>query len=97
MKPKNQSTVGLLRAVEIAGSQVALGRALGHSQALVFKWLNSSNGLGPIYCVKIEQKFGVRRQDLRPDDWHLIWPELITAPAHKAQPAIDSVAAKEAA
>jgi hypothetical protein len=30
-------------------------------------------------CVVIEAKSEqkVRRWDLRPDDWHLIWPELI--------------------
>lgn len=34
---------------------------------------------GPEYCVAIEQATGgvVRRWDLRPDDWHRIWPELI--------------------
>lgn len=32
----------------------------------------------PVNCVAIEQatKGAVTRQDLRPDDWHLIWPEL---------------------
>lgn len=29
-------------------------------------------------CVAIEQKTSriVTRQEMRPDDWHLIWPEL---------------------
>ncbi|WP_234196248.1 transcriptional regulator [Pseudacidovorax sp. NFM-22] len=33
----------------------------------------------PKYCVRIERATGgmVRRQDLRPDDWHEIWPELV--------------------
>ena len=32
----------------------------------------------PSLCVVIEEKTDrvVRRWDLRPDDWHLIWPEL---------------------
>lgn len=30
----------------------------------------------PELCVRIEQRTGVMRWDLRPDDWHLIWPEL---------------------
>ena len=32
-------------------------------------------------CTAIEQATAgaVRRWDLRPDDWHLIWPELIGA------------------
>ena len=34
---------------------------------------------GPQYCVAIERETGgqVTRRDLRPDDWHLIWPELV--------------------
>lgn len=33
----------------------------------------------PALCVLIEAKTdkAVRRWDLRPDDWHLIWPELL--------------------
>lgn len=40
------------------------------------------NGLRPwppVTCVRIEQATAgkVTRRDLRPDDWHLIWPELV--------------------
>lgn len=37
----------------------------------------------PQYCVAIEQATAgvVSRRDLRPDDWHLIWPELAEAKA----------------
>lgn len=33
---------------------------------------------GEKLCVAIERESGgrVTRRDLRPDDWHLIWPEL---------------------
>jgi len=33
---------------------------------------------GPAYCVRIERVTGglVRRQDLRPDDYFEIWPDL---------------------
>jgi DNA-binding transcriptional regulator YdaS (Cro superfamily) len=36
---------------------------------------------GPAYCVEIERatEGRVRRWDLRPGDWHRIWPELIDA------------------
>ena len=32
-------------------------------------------------CVAIEQRTGgiVKRQTMRPTDWHLIWPELVKA------------------
>ena len=37
--------------------------------------------LGPALCVAIERATSgeVTRQDLRPNDWHLIWPELTEA------------------
>jgi len=34
---------------------------------------------GPLYAAAAIERAtdgAVRRQDLRPDDWHLIWPEL---------------------
>lgn len=36
----------------------------------------------PEKCVSIERKTNgeLRRWDLRPRDWHLIWPELIGTP-----------------
>ncbi len=44
----------------------------------------------PEYCVAIEQATGgqVSRRDLRPEDWHRIWPELVTPefPAPQATP-----------
>lgn len=41
----------------------------------------------PENCVRIEQatKGAVSRKDLRPDDWHRIWPELVTKPRKKAE------------
>ena len=46
----------------------------------------------PELCVRIEAESGraVRRWDLRPTDWHLIWPELI---GEDGAPAIDAQAA----
>lgn len=44
----------------------------------------------PEMCVQIEQATGgaVARWDLRPDDWHRIWPELVNAEgAPPTQPA----------
>lgn len=41
---------------------------------------------GPLYCVAIERATNgvVTRQSLRPDDWHLIWPELVSLPTKEA-------------
>lgn len=51
-------------------------------------------------CVRIERRVQlVTRRDLRPDDWHLIWPELITrnhpAPSEPAAALPGPVAADE--
>lgn len=47
----------------------------------VWQWQRVHDGRrpSPEYCVAIERatSFRVRRWDLRPDDWHRIWPELI--------------------
>lgn len=55
------------------------------SAQAVHKWK-----IAPIErCVPIEKAMNgeVNRRGLRPDDWHLIWPELVTddypAPAEK--------------
>jgi DNA-binding transcriptional regulator YdaS (Cro superfamily) len=49
--------------------------------AQVRQWRHGYNGRKPDapYCVAIEQATNgaVTRQDLRPDDWQKIWPELI--------------------
>lgn len=37
--------------------------------------------------IERESEKEVRRWDLRPDDWHRIWPELIGAPGAPAVPA----------
>ena len=78
-------------------SVAELREAIGvKSDAQIRQWQHgyASRLPGPAYCVAIEKATAgaVTRHELRPNDWHLIWPELITAPAHKAQPAIDSVA-----
>lgn len=51
------------------------------SDAQIRQWQHGYGGRvpGPEYCVAIERATDgkVRRWDLRPEDWHLIWPELI--------------------
>lgn len=60
------------RAVEIAGGQSALARAIGGTvkQAHVWYWLNKDDALVPAeHCLTIEQATGgqVTRHELRPD------------------------------
>jgi DNA-binding transcriptional regulator YdaS (Cro superfamily) len=60
------------------------------SDAQVRQWQHAYGDRqpGPEYCVAIERatENKVRRWDLRPDDWHRIWPELIGI---EGAPAVD--------
>lgn len=59
-----------------------LATAIGiKNQAQIRQWQHGyANRIpGPENCVAMEQvtNGAIRRWDLRPNDWHLIWPELI--------------------
>lgn len=51
----------------------------GTSVSYVRKACSQGSHLGPALCTSIEKATDgqVKRWDLRPKDWHLIWPELI--------------------
>lgn len=65
-------------ACSLVGSQVALARRLGVTSAAVSQWAKEVRPIPAKQCTAIERATGgqVTRRDLRPDDWHLIWPEL---------------------
>ncbi|MDH4417685.1 MAG: YdaS family helix-turn-helix protein [Acidovorax sp.] len=58
-------------------------RAGVSSDAQIRQWQHgyANRRPGPAHCVAIEKatEGAVTRRDLRPDDWHLIWPELADA------------------
>lgn len=65
----------------VPGRQADLARSLDLPTAQVWQW---KEGIRPVpmpYVTRIETATdgAVRRWDLRPSDWHLIWPELIEA------------------
>ena len=64
-------------ALSVAELRQAIG---ARSDAQIRQWQHgyANRRPGPAACVAIEKATSgaVRRQDLRPDDWHLIWPEL---------------------
>lgn len=62
-----ESNVFVERAVEVAGSQSALARLIGTSQATVWKWLNKGLPVTAELVLKIEAQTGISRHDLRPD------------------------------
>jgi len=67
-------------SMSVAKLSVAIGVK---SEAQVRQWQHRYAGRipDPANCVAIERATGgaVTRRDLRPDDWHMIWPELVTA------------------
>lgn len=70
-------------ACTVAGGQAGLSRSLGVTAAAVNQWIKGLRPVPPKHCVAIERATNgaVTRRDLRPDDWHLIWPELAQSSA----------------
>ena len=70
----------LATAVEALGGQAKLASLIGVRQQHVWNWLNRGDSVPPEFCVAIERatENKVTRRDLRPTDWHRIWPELVT-------------------
>ena len=73
-------------ACERVGTQAGLAKAIDVSPAIVHQWRNGARPVPVQHCLSIERatEGSVTRRDLRPDDWHLIWPELAT-PAEPTQ------------
>ena len=65
------------------GAIAELAKSIGAHQPDVCNWANGSRPVPFHWCIAIEQKTGgaVTRQELRPNDWHLIWPELTQSEA----------------
>ena len=66
-----------------APSMAAFARDLGLNADQVRQWRHGHDNRrpSPENCTAIEQatQGAVMRWELRPDDWHRIWPELIKA------------------
>lgn len=77
------------------GGVAALAERLGTSTVYLSQLSARQNGRepSPELCVQIESATdcAVMRWDLRPSDWHLIWPELMTRPGRPDIPAMRSV------
>lgn len=58
------------------GFQTALSRRFNKHKATINEWRKA--GIPVPYCAGVEEECGAEftRRDFRPDDWHLIWPEL---------------------
>ena len=80
---KNSDPVS--RAVQAVGGQGALAAACGVSPQAVNQWVSGTRAVPLARCVAIERATNgaVTRRDLRPDDWHEIWPELAEGAWHE--------------
>ncbi len=60
------------------GSQSRIARAIGVPPVSVYHWAKGMRPVPVERCAAIERATNgaVTRRDLRPDDWHRIWPEL---------------------
>lgn len=69
MSTKVLNTEPLERAIQVAGSQSALARAINVRQGHVWHWLNKSKRVPAEYVIPIERATGgnVLRHELRPD------------------------------
>lgn len=58
----------------------ALAARIRVPQSLISQWSSVARPVPPKRCPAIERatEGAVTRRDLRPDDWWLIWPELVT-------------------
>jgi DNA-binding transcriptional regulator YdaS (Cro superfamily) len=63
------------------GKAAVIAAAIGVHPVMVSQWASGAKPVPVGRCVGLEAATAgaVRRWDLRPDDWHRIWPELIGA------------------
>lgn len=54
-----------------------VGTSLGHLNNVAYRYKPCAPALA--VAIELDSDRAVRRWDLRPDDWHRIWPELIGA------------------
>ncbi|MFT0532242.1 transcriptional regulator [Castellaniella hirudinis] len=59
------------------GEQTRLAKAIGVDPQLIHQWAHHIRPVPIGRCIPIERATNgaVSRRDLRPDDWHEIWPE----------------------
>lgn len=78
------------RAIAKAGGVAKLAAQLLVVQGAVSNWKKRGGEVPVVHCATIELITAgeVRRWDLRPDDWHRIWPELIGTEGAPAVPAL---------
>lgn len=61
-----------------------LARRLDIAPSMLYQWRKGLRSVPVARCIDVERATGgaVTRRELRPDDWHLIWPELAEESEH---------------
>lgn len=82
------------KASRMVGGLSALANIIGVSAPTVHEWKTGKRPVPVLRCVSISQATNgeVTLQELRPDDWQKIWPELAAANATQAHEATQQVA-----
>lgn len=82
------------RAIKACGGVAALAEKVGVAASAPSMW-KSRGRIPSDHCAAIERATDekVKRWDLRPDDWHRIWPELIGADGAPAVPTAETTEA----
>lgn len=72
-------TTAIARAIEVAGGPSKVALALGVSAQAVCFWRDGKRRMPADMAARLEAAAEgvVRRWDMRPEDWYLIWPELV--------------------
>lgn len=83
------------QAIDHFKTQQALAEAMGIRQSTVSEWKKGDRPIPIERCVQIDRltEGRVRRWHTRPNDWHLIWPELIGTDGAPAVPTTQPAAA----
>ena len=57
-----------------------IAEAVGMNEQYLYQCLTRRRSTPPAHCsaIELETSGAVTRRDLRPSDWWLIWPELVT-------------------
>lgn len=84
----------LEHAIGKAGGPKKFAECIGVTPQFVWQMARGVRPVPPQMCPRIVALAdgAVRHWHLRPDDWHLIWPELIGADGAPAVPASERVA-----
>jgi len=87
-KPSNpEHGHALDRAAVAAGGRVNLSQVLDVTLGALGNWKIRGVPIERCYAIERATSGAVTRKDLRPDDWHEIWPELATPQPTTTEPA----------